>query len=112
MNVPRAFGRIAPRGGHRLSGHAGGLSARAHACRSAGLIALSSLLLSSLVPVAGAAPGAGDSGGQGEAPAPVQILDLTTASGQATEVAQSGLDDVGIGDVPDDERDAVAQVRQ
>ena len=94
MNVPRALGRIAPRGGHRLSGHAGGLSARAHACRSAGLIALSSLLLSSLVPVAGAAPGAGDSGGQGEAPAPVQNLDLTTASGQATEVAQSGLDDV------------------
>ena len=94
MNVPRALGRIAPRGGHRLCGHAGGLSARAHACRSAGLIALTSLLLSSLVPVAGAAPGAGDSGGQGEAPAPVQILDLTTASGQATEVAQSGLDDV------------------
>ena len=94
MNVPRALGRIAPRGGHRLSGHAGGLSARARACRSAGLIALSSLLLSSLVPVAGAAPGAGDSGGQGEVPAPVQILDLTTASGQATEVAQSGLDDV------------------
>ena len=93
MNVPRALGRIAPRGGHRFSGHAGGLSARAHACRSAGLIALTSLLLSSLVPVAGAAPGAGDSGGQGEAPAPVQILDLTTASGQATEVAQSGLDD-------------------
>ena len=94
MNVPRALGRIAPRGGHRLCGHAGGLSARARACRSAGLIALSSLLLSSLVPVAGAAPGAGDSGGQGEVPAPVQILDLTTASGQATEVAQSGLDDV------------------
>ena len=94
MNVPRALGRIAPRGGHRLSGHAGGLSARAHACRSAGLIALTSLLLSSLVPVVGAAPGTGDSGGQGEAPAPVQILDLTTASGQATEVAQSGLDDV------------------
>ena len=94
MNVPRALGRIAPRGGHRLSGHAGGLSVRAHACRSAGLIALTSLLLSSLVPVAGAAPGAGDSGGQGEAPAPVQILDLTTASGQVTEVAQSGLDDV------------------
>ena len=93
MNVPRAFGRIAPCGGHRLSGHAGGLSARAHACRSAGLIALSSLLLSSVVPVAGAAPDAGDSSGQGEAPAPVQILDLTTASGQATEVAQSGLDD-------------------
>ena len=93
MNVPRALGRIAPRGGHRLSGHAGGLSARAHVCRSAGLIALTSLLLSSLVPAAGAAPGAGDAGGQGEAPAPVQILDLTTASGQATEVAQSGLDD-------------------
>ena len=93
MNVPRALGRIAPRGGHRLSGHAGGLSAHAHACRSAGLIALSSLLLSSLVPVAGAAPDAGDSSGQGEAPAPVQILDLTTAGGQATEVAQSGLDD-------------------
>ena len=93
MNVPRALGRIAPRGGHHLSGHAGGLSARAHACRSAGLIALSSLLLSSLVPVAGAAPDAGDSSGQGEAPAPVQILDLTTAGGQATEVAQSGLDD-------------------
>ena len=93
MNVPRALGRIAPRGGHRFSGHAGGLSARAHACRSAGLIALTSLLLSSLVPAAGAAPGAGDAGGQGEAPAPVQILDLTTASGQATEVAQSGLDD-------------------
>ena len=94
MNVPRALGRIAPRGGHRLSGHAGGLSARAHACRSAGLIALSALLLSSVVPVAGAAPDAGDSSGQGEAPAPVQILDLTTAGGQATEVAQSGLDDV------------------
>ena len=93
MNVPRALGRIAPRGGHRFSGHAGGLSARAHACRSAGLIALTSLLLSSLVPAAGAAPGAGDAGGQGEAPAPVQSLDLTTASGQATEVAQSGLDD-------------------
>ena len=93
MNVPRALGCIAPRGGHRLSGHAGGLSARVHACRSAGLIALTSLLLSSLVPVAGAAPGTGDSGGQGEAPAPVQILDLTTAGGQATEVAQSGLDD-------------------
>ena len=94
MNVPRALGRIAPRGGHRLSGHAGGLSARARVCRSAGLIALSALLLSSVVPVAGAAPDAGDSSGQGEAPAPVQILDLTTAGGQATEVAQSGLDDV------------------
>nr|WP_256695039.1 N-acetylmuramoyl-L-alanine amidase [Actinomyces oris] len=63
-------------------------------CRSAGLIALTSLLLSSLVPAAGAAPDAGDSSGQDEAPAPVQILDLTTASGQATEVGQSGLDDV------------------
>ncbi|OLO57902.1 N-acetylmuramoyl-L-alanine amidase [Actinomyces oris] len=94
MNVPRALGRIAPRGGHRLGGHASGLSARARVCRSAGLITLTSLLLSSLVPAAGAAPDAGDSNGQGEAPAPVQILDLTTASGQATEVGQSGLDDV------------------
>ena len=94
MNVPRALGRIAPRGGHRLSGHASGLSTRARVCRSAGLIALTSLLLSSLVPAAGAAPDAGDSSGQDEAPAPVQILDLTTASGQATEVGQSGLDDV------------------
>nr|WP_314890450.1 N-acetylmuramoyl-L-alanine amidase [Actinomyces oris] len=94
MNVPRALGRIAPRGGHRLGGHASGLSARARVCRSAGLITLTSLLLSSLVPAAGAAPDAGDSSGQGEAPAPVQILDLTTASGQATEVGQSGLDDV------------------
>ncbi|MFC2779167.1 N-acetylmuramoyl-L-alanine amidase, partial [Actinomyces sp.] len=94
MNVPRALGRIAPRGGHRLSGHASGLSSRARVCRSAGLIALTSLLLSSLVPSAGAAPDAGDSSGQGETPAPVQILDLTTASGQATEVGQSGLDDV------------------
>ena len=94
MNVPRALGRIAPRGGHRLSGHTSGLSTRARVCRSAGLIALTSLLLSSLVPAAGAAPDAGDSSGQGEAPAPVQILDLTTASGQATEVGQSGLDDV------------------
>ena len=94
MNVPCALGRIAPRGGHRLSGHASGLSTRARVCRSAGLIALTSLLLSSLVPAAGAAPDAGDSSGQDEAPAPVQILDLTTASGQATEVGQSGLDDV------------------
>ena len=94
MNVPCALGRIAPRGGHRLSGHASGLSTRARVCRSAGLIALTSLLLSSLAPAAGAAPDAGDSSGQDEAPAPVQILDLTTASGQATEVGQSGLDDV------------------
>ena len=93
MNVPRALGRIAPRGGHRLSGHVGGRSARALAYRAAGLIALTPLLLSSLSPVAGAVPGAGNSSGQTDGPAPVQILDLTTSSGQATEVAQSGLDD-------------------
>ena len=93
MNVPRALGRIAPRGGHRLSGHVGGRSARALAYRAAGLIALTPLFLSSLAPVAGAVPGAGDSGGQNDGPSPVQILDLTTSSGQATEVAQSGLDD-------------------
>ena len=102
MNVPRALGRIVPHGGHRLSGHVGGYvggrvggrGARTCAYRSAGLIALTSLLLSGLAPVAGAAPDTGDSGGQTDAPAPVQILDLTTSSGQATEVAQSGLDDV------------------
>ena len=93
MNVPRALGRIAPRGGHRLSGHVGGRSARALAYRTAGLIALTPLLLSSLAPVAGAVPGAGNSSDQTDGPAPVQILDLTTSSGQATEVAQSGLDD-------------------
>ena len=93
MNVPRALGRIAPRGGHRLSGHVGGRSARALAYRAAGLIALTPLLLSSLAPVAGAVPGAGNSSDQTDGPAPVQILDLTTSSGQATEVAQSGLDD-------------------
>ena len=93
MNVPRALGRIAPRGGHRLSGHVGGRSARTLAYRAAGLIALTPLLLSSLAPVAGAVPGAGNSSGQTDGPAPVQILDLTTSSGQATEVAQSGLDD-------------------
>ena len=97
MNVPRALGRIATRGGHRLSGHlsgrAGGRSARALAYRAAGLIALTPLLLSSPASTAVAAPGAGDSGGQTDGPAPVQILDLTTSSGQATEVAQSGLDD-------------------
>ena len=43
--------------------------------------------------MAGAVPGAGNSSGQTDGPAPVQILDLTTSSGQATEVAQSGLDD-------------------
>ena len=93
MNVPRALGRSAPRGGHRLSGHVGGRSARALAYRAAGLIALTPLLLSSLAPVAGAVPGAGNSSDQTDGPAPVQILDLTTSSGQATEVAQSGLDD-------------------
>ena len=97
MNVPRALGRIATRGGHRLSGHlsgrAGGRSARALAYRAAGLIALTPLLLSSPASTAVAAPGAGDSGGQTDGPTPVQILDLTTSSGQATEVAQSGLDD-------------------
>ena len=93
MNVPRALGRIAPRGGHHLSGHVGGRSARALAYRAAGLIALTPLLLSSLDPVAGAVPGAGNSSDQTDGPAPVQILDLTTSSGQATEVAQSGLDD-------------------
>ena len=93
MNVPRALGRIAPRGGHRLSGHVGGRSARALAYRAAGLIVLTPLLLSSLAPVAGAVPGAGNSSDQTDGPAPVQILDLTTSSGQATEVAQSGLDD-------------------
>ena len=93
MNVPRALGRIAPRGGHRLSGHVGGRSARALAYRAAGLIALTPLLLSSLAPVAGAVPGAGNSSDQTDGPAPVQILDLTTSSGQATEVAQSGRDD-------------------
>ena len=93
MNVPRALGRIAPCGGHRLSGHVGGRSARALAYRAAGLIALTPLLLSSLAPVAGAVPGAGNSSDQTDGPAPVQILDLTTSSGQATEVAQSGLDD-------------------
>ena len=102
MNVPRALGRIVPHGGHRLSGHigghvgghVGGRGARTCVYRSAGLIALTSLLLSGLAPVAGAAPDTGDSGGQTDAPAPVQILDLTTSSGQATEVAQSGLDGV------------------
>ena len=77
MNVPRALGRIAPRGGHRFSGHAGGLSARAHACRSAGLIALTSLLLSSLVPAAGAASGRRRRRWSGRGPRPGADLDLT-----------------------------------
>ena len=74
--------------------------------RAVGLAALAPLLLSGLVPVAVAAPEAGDPGGPGSAsghaagsagqadsPAPVQILDLTTSGGQATDIAQSGLDD-------------------
>ena len=74
--------------------------------RAVGLAALASLLLSGLVPVAVAAPEVGDPGGSGsssghgagsagqaDSPAPVQILDLTTSGGQATDIAQSGLDD-------------------
>ena len=74
--------------------------------RAVGLAALASLLLSGLVPVAVAAPEVGDPGdsgsssghgagsaGQADGPAPVQILDLTTSGGQATAIAQSGLDD-------------------
>ena len=74
--------------------------------RAVGLAALAPLLLSGLVPVAVAAPEVGDPGGSGsssghgagsagqaDSPAPVQILDLTTSGGQATDVAQSGLDD-------------------
>ena len=116
MKVPRAFGRVAQRAGHRvgrsadhrlsgpLSGRIGNRSTRLLAYRATGLVALAPLLLSGLVPVAGAAPDAGDSGGSGsgstshaDGPAPVQILDLTTSSGQATEIAQSGLDDARSG---------------
>ena len=74
--------------------------------RAFGLAALAPLLLSGLVPVAVAAPEVGDPGGSGsssghgagsagqaDSPAPVQILDLTTSGGQATDIAQSGLDD-------------------
>ena len=74
--------------------------------RAVGLAALASLLLSGLVPVAVAAPEVGDPGdsgsssghgagsaGRADGPAPVQILDLTTSGGQATDIAQSGLDD-------------------
>ena len=73
--------------------------------RAVGLAALAPLLLSGLVPVAVAAPEVGDPGGSGsssghgagsagqaDSPAPVQILDLTTSGGQATDIAQSGLD--------------------
>ena len=90
MKVPRALGRLGNRG------------ARLLAYRATGLVALAPLLLAGLVPVAGAAPDPGDSGSSGgsgsgstsqaDGPAPVQILDLTTSSGQATEIAQSGLD--------------------
>ena len=116
MKVPRALGRVAQRAGHRvgrsadhrlsgpLSGRIGNRSTRLLAYRATGLVALAPLLLSGLVPVAGAAPDAGDSGGSGsgstshaDGPAPVQILDLTTSSGQATEIAQSGLDDARSG---------------
>ena len=116
MKVPRALGRVAQRAGHRvgrsadhrlsgpLSGRIGNRSTRLLAYRATGLVALAPLLLSGLVPVAGAAPDAGDSGGLGsgstshaDGPAPVQILDLTTSSGQATEIAQSGLDDARSG---------------
>ena len=74
--------------------------------RAVGLAALAPLLLSGLVPVAVAVPEVGDPGGSGsssghgagsagqaDSPAPVQILDLTTSGGQATDIAQSGLDD-------------------
>ena len=116
MKVPRALGRVAQRAGHRvgrsadhrlsgpLSGRIGNRSTRLLAYRATGLVALAPLLLSGLVPVAGAAPDTGDSGGSGsgstshaDGPAPVQILDLTTSSGQATEIAQSGLDDARSG---------------
>ena len=114
MKVPRALGRILPHCGHRPSGRRtrSGCGARLLAYRVTGLVALAPLLLSSLVPVAAAAPEAGDSGGstggsgsasgadsagqsvgQSDGPAPVQILDLTTSSGQPPEIAQSGLDD-------------------
>ncbi|VEI16134.1 N-acetylmuramoyl-L-alanine amidase [Actinomyces viscosus] len=114
MKVPRALGRILPRCGHRPSGRRtrSGCRARLLAYRVTGLVALTPLLLSSLVPAAAAAPEAADSGGstggsgsasgadsagqsvgQSDGPTPVQILDLTTSSGQATEIAQSGLDD-------------------
>ena len=110
MKVPRALGRLGNRG------------ARLLAYRAAGLVALAPLLLAGLVPVAGAAPDPGDSGssggsgsgstGQADGPAPVQILDLTTSSGQATEIAQSGLDNArsgsgtGSGDVSQTETEA------
>ncbi|WP_127841534.1 N-acetylmuramoyl-L-alanine amidase [Actinomyces wuliandei] len=47
-----------------------------------------------LVLLVGAAPTAGaDTGTEQEAPAPVQVLSLTTAEGEATDVAEAGLDE-------------------
>ena len=97
MKVPRALGRLVLRIGRRPTA---GLLAR----RATGLVALAPLLLAGLVPVASAAPDTGDSGGSGggsasqaDGPAPVQVLDLTGSSGQATEIARSGLDDAQSG---------------
>ena len=97
MKVPRALGRLVLRIGRRPTA---GLLAR----RATGLVALVPLLLAGLVPVASAAPDTGDSGGSGggsasqaDGPAPVQVLDLTGSSGQATEIARSGLDDAQSG---------------
>ena len=97
MKVPRALGRLVLRIGRRPTA---GLLAR----RATGLVALVPLLLAGLVPVASAAPDIGDSGGSGggsasqaDGPAPVQVLDLTGSSGQATEIARSGLDDAQSG---------------
>ena len=97
MKVPRALGRLVLRIDRRPTA---GLLAR----RATGLVALVPLLLAGLVPVASAAPDIGDSGGSGggsasqaDGPAPVQVLDLTGSSGQATEIARSGLDDAQSG---------------
>ena len=97
MKVPRALGRLVLRIDRRPTA---GLLAR----RATGLVALVPLLLAGLVPVASAAPDTGDSGGSGggsasqaDGPAPVQVLDLTGSSGQATEIARSGLDDAQSG---------------
>ena len=97
MKVPRALGRLVLRIDRRPTA---GLLAR----RATGLVALVPLLLAGLVPVASAAPDTGDSGNSGggsasqaDGPAPVQVLDLTGSSGQATEIARSGLDDAQSG---------------
>ena len=97
MKVPRALGRLVLRIDRRPTA---GLLVR----RATGLVALVPLLLAGLVPVASAAPDTGDSGGSGggsasqaDGPAPVQVLDLTGSSGQATEIARSGLDDAQSG---------------